>query len=113
MKRVIPITIILVFFSTCKKIDEDWLTPVWIQEKIEDLSSSCIYDGSSIVKYEWDSIYYIGVNIPNDWWPDDDVYYEDGSQVIFNDSDLKFYSFSSEREEIETIWEFSDDGCSD
>lgn len=94
-------------FSTCKKIDEDWLTPEWITDKIEILGDDCYYEGSSIKKYLIDTTYYIDVYIPTFLWPEENVYFEDGSQVIDSVSSFSYYNFQDERgTAIESIWEF-------
>lgn len=94
-------------FSTCKEIDEAWLTPQWLEDKISILGDDCYYEGSTIKKYLIDTTYFIDVYIPSCLWPVENVFFEDGEQVIKKYPQFTYYYFESIRgTEVETIWSF-------
>lgn len=101
------------FFSTCKEIKDEWLTPEWIDERINLLNNDCYYKGSSINRYVIDSVEYIDVFIPSNLWPEQNVYYKDGQQVIEDSTTFNYYSFLINRgDAVETFWTFPESrGC--
>jgi hypothetical protein len=102
------------FFSTCKEIKDEWLTPEWIVEKITILNDDCYYEGSSINRYIIDTVEYIDIFIPSNLWPEQNVYYEDGQQVLENDTNFNYNDFEETRgTAVETIWSYPENNsCS-
>jgi hypothetical protein len=97
----------VLLLSTCQEIDESWLDPEWITDKIAILGDDCYYKGSTIKKYLIDTTYYIDIYIPSSLWPVENVFFEDGSQVIDKYPQFTYYYFESARgDAIETIWSF-------
>lgn len=114
MKKYSAFIILILLTFACKTIDEDWYTPEWITDKIEVLESDCYYAGSSINSYVLDSVNYIEIYIPNHLWPIENIFYENGSQVISEgDTVFSYHYFENNRGEvIQNIWTFPDDlGC--
>ncbi len=93
--------------SNCKEVKEEWLTPEWITDKITILSSDCYYEGSSITKYAIDTVVYIDVYVPSNLWPEENVYFKDGKQVISVDASFSYYNFTKNRgTALEEIWSY-------
>lgn len=99
----------LFLFFSCKTLDDVYLTPDWVNEKIDLIENECYYDGSSVTLYEYDSVKYYDFNFPRYLWPQENVFFEDGTQVEWQDSIFTYLIYKKNRQKVKTIWTFSDD----
>jgi len=104
---IFSIAFILVYFSNCQKDTSPIIiTPVWLNEYIEDIEDDPAYFGGTITRYEWKIKYYYDVFVPSRSCYICEVYNQYGELMVWNDS--LAIDFNNNRKNGFVVWRWRD-----
>jgi hypothetical protein len=98
-----------IFATGCKEEETVSEIQPWLQEKIEIYNGSCIYYGSRVTRYIWDTLYIYQIDIPIYSCYLCDVYYQNGDSVVFDSASLADYF--DERTGAKVLWRYNNTDC--
>ena len=114
LKRIIFIPGVLLFFilTSCHKdsgvgpFEYERDTPVWLKEKISDISSDTaqFYTKTKVYRYRWNESFIYHISIPLSSCVYCELYDENGNKVQIT-SDLMLQNFLNNRADEVLIWE--------
>lgn len=80
-------------------------TPVWLKEKINNMSTNHDYYGTKIYKYDWNRIYVYHIMIPINSCAYCELYDQNGNKIQIAD-DTMFTDFQNNRKNEILVWEW-------
>ena len=95
------------YFSGCQKDTSPiTITPVWLNEFIENIENDHAYYGANITRYEWKEKYYYDVFVASRSCFPCEVYDQTGQLMIWNDSSA--IDYVNNRKNGFVVWSWRD-----
>ena len=109
MIKIIFITsFVILSFLGCENTNEPFNyerdTPVWLKEKINNISSNQEYWGTIVYRYELNKKYYYHIMIPISSCGYCELFDENGDKILFGDDE--FSKFLQDKKNELIIWEW-------
>ena len=110
IKRIILFLVLVVSVFACKEEETISVIPDKIQDKIDIFRNSCVYYGTKLTRYKWDSIYIYEFSIPVSSCYLCNNYYASGDSIVWND-EVDDSVYLADRTGAKVLWTFHNTDC--
>ena len=110
IKRIFLFLVLAVSVFACKEEETLSVIPDKIQDKIDIFSNSCVYYGSKLTRYKWDTTYVYEFYIPVSTCYLCNDYYANGDSIVWND-EVDDSVYLADRTGAKVLWKFNGDDC--